>query len=56
MPHMPTLINPFEELTMVDYGDAPVDPLSTERSVHAIRELVREIRRLRSKMVNMSFL
>ena len=43
MPHMPTLINPFEELTMVDYGDAPVDPLSTERSVHAIRELVREI-------------
>lgn len=28
---------------MVDYGDAPVDPLSTERSVHAIRELVREI-------------
>ena len=43
MPHMPTLINPFEELTMVDYGDAPVDPLSTERSVHAVRELVREI-------------
>ncbi|MFQ5993660.1 MAG: agmatinase family protein [Acidiferrobacterales bacterium] len=43
MPHMPTLVNPFAELTIVDYGDAPVDPLSTERSVHAIRELVREI-------------
>ncbi len=25
MPHMGTMINPFEELTVVDYGDAPTD-------------------------------
>ena len=27
---------------MVDYGDAPVDMLSTERSMPAIREFVRQ--------------
>ena len=43
MPHMHTMINPFEELTVVDYGDAPTDPLSTERSVHGVREIVREV-------------
>ncbi len=43
MPHMHTMVNPFEELTVVDYGDAPTDPFSTERSVHAIREVVREV-------------
>ena len=43
MDHMLTLVNPFEELTMVDYGDAPVDPLSTERSMPAIREFIRQI-------------
>jgi agmatinase len=43
MDHMLTLVNPFEELTMVDYGDAPIDPFSTERSMHAIREFVRQI-------------
>ena len=43
MSHMHTMVNPFEEMTIVDYGDAPVDPFSTERSVHAIRDMVREI-------------
>ena len=43
MPHMHTMVNPFKALTIVDYGDAPVDILSTERSVHAIREFVREV-------------
>ncbi len=43
MPHMHTMINPFEELNIVDYGDAPTDPFSTERSVHAIRDFVREV-------------
>ena len=37
MDHMLTLVNPFEELSIVDYGDAPVDMLSTERSMPAIR-------------------
>ena len=43
MDHMHTLVNPFKDLTIVDYGDAPVDPLSTERSVHEIRKYVAEI-------------
>jgi agmatinase len=43
MPHMHTMVNPFEEMTIVDYGDAPVEPWSTERSVHAIREMVRDV-------------
>lgn len=43
MDHMMTLVNPFEELSMVDYGDAPVDMMSTERSMHAIREFVRQV-------------
>lgn len=42
-PHMETMINPFEDLVMCDYGDAPVDPWSTERSVHAIRDFVKEV-------------
>ena len=43
MSHMGTLVNPFMEMTMVDYGDAPVDPLSTERTNEAVRYMVREI-------------
>ena len=39
MPHMHVMINPFETLKIVDYGDAQVDPLSTERSMGHIREL-----------------
>ena len=43
MDHMLTLVNPFEELIMVDYGDAPIDFLSTERSMPAIREFIRQV-------------
>ena len=43
MSHMGTLVDAFRELTMVDYGDAPVDPLSTERTNKAVRYMVREI-------------
>jgi agmatinase len=43
MSHMGTMVNPFKELAIVDYGDAPVDPFSTERSMEAIREIIREI-------------
>jgi agmatinase len=39
--HMHVLVDPFKELTVVDYGDAPIDIMSAERSVHAIREYVR---------------
>jgi len=49
MDHMLTLENPFKELTIVDYGDAPTDMLSTERSVHAIREFVRQVASVKNK-------
>ncbi len=43
MANMHTLVNPFADMSIVDYGDAPVDPLSTARSNEAIRAIVREI-------------
>jgi agmatinase len=48
MDHMLTLVNPFEEMTVVDYGDAPIDPLSTERTMPAIREFIRQIAAVRN--------
>jgi agmatinase len=38
-----TRVYPFQVLTVVDYGDAPVDPLSIDNSMEPIRTLVREI-------------
>jgi agmatinase len=52
MDHMLTLVNPFKEMTIVDYGDAPVDMLSTERSMHAIREFVRQVVEVKNKKGN----
>ncbi len=49
MAHMHTLVNPFKDLTIVDYGDAPVDPLSTARSNEAIRAMVREVTQVKRK-------
>ena len=40
LPNMHVMIDPFKELNMVDYGDAPIDMMSTERSVKAIRKYV----------------
>ena len=39
---MHVMVDPFKELTVVDYGDAPIDMMSTERSIHAIRNYVRQ--------------
>ena len=49
MDHMLTLVNPFEEMTVVDYGDAPIDPMSTERTMPAIREFIRQIASVRNQ-------
>jgi arginase family enzyme len=49
MDHMLTLVNPFEELIMVDYGDAPIDFLSTERTMPAIREFIRQVAAVKRK-------
>ncbi len=43
MEHMHTMVDPFRELTMVDYGDAGIDMLSAIRSATEVRRLVREI-------------
>jgi agmatinase len=33
----------MQELTVVDYGDAPIDPFSTERSIISVHKMVKEI-------------
>jgi agmatinase len=43
LPHMHTMVSPFNELNIVDYGDIAVDYLSLERSLGHIREMVREV-------------
>ncbi len=43
LPHMHVGVAWKKELVAVDYGDAPLDGLSTERSMPPVRKLVREI-------------
>lgn len=45
MPHMPTLVNFFKQLTIVDYGDAPNNPLNLEASLAELRAMVAAIAR-----------
>ena len=40
---MATMVNPNRELIIVDYGDIAIDNMSTEISVHHVRERVAEI-------------
>jgi agmatinase len=49
MAHMHTLVNPFRELSMCDYGDAGNDMMSTERTVHEVRRMVKEIASAKNK-------
>jgi len=42
-PNMHVMVKWEDQLTVVDYGDAPIDSLSTERSMEPIRTMVREI-------------
>lgn len=42
-PHMHVMVNWQNELTVVDYGDAPIDYLSAERSLEPVRKMVREV-------------
>ncbi len=41
-PHMHVLVDPLEDLVVADFGNAPIDVMSTERSIHAIRSFVRQ--------------
>ena len=40
-PHMHTMVDPLQEMVVADFGNAPIDIMSMERSVHAIRSFVR---------------
>lgn len=40
-PHMHTMTDPLDELVVADYGNAPIDIMSMERSMQPIREFVR---------------
>jgi agmatinase len=42
-PHVHVNVNPFQELTVVDYGDGPVEPFSADRTAPAMRKFVREV-------------
>ncbi len=41
-PHMHVMVDPLQEMTVVDYGNAPNDIMSTERTIHAVRSFVGE--------------
>ena len=41
--HLHVLVNPFETLRIVDYGDAAIDNMSADRTMEPVRKLVREI-------------
>lgn len=43
LPHLLTLVSPFNVLNIVDYGDVAVNSLSTDLSLDHIREMVREV-------------
>ncbi|MEE4376510.1 MAG: agmatinase family protein [Candidatus Competibacteraceae bacterium] len=43
MPDLDTGVNPLQELTIVDYGDAPIEPMSIERTIPEVRKFVRQI-------------
>lgn len=39
-PHMHVMVDPLQDMTVVDYGNAPNDIMSTERTIHAVRSFV----------------
>jgi agmatinase len=48
-PHMGVMVDPLEDLTIVDYGNAPNDMMSTERTIHAVRSFVRSVAEVESE-------
>jgi agmatinase len=42
-PHLHVMVDWTKELNVVDYGDAPVDLLSSERTMAPVRQMVREV-------------
>jgi len=48
-PHMHVMVDPLQDLVVADYGNAPIDIMSTERSMHAIRSFVRSAAEVESE-------
>jgi agmatinase len=40
-PHMHTMVDPLQDMVVADFGNAPIDFMSTERSMPAIRSFVK---------------
>lgn len=40
-PNMHVMVDPLQDLNLVDYGNGPIDMMSTERTMHAMRSFVR---------------
>lgn len=43
MPELDSGVTALQELTVVDYGDAPINPMSMERTIPMVRQYVRDI-------------
>lgn len=43
MPELDSGVTALTELVVVDYGDAPIEPMSIERTIPEVRKMVREI-------------
>lgn len=43
MPELDSGVTALQELTVVDYGDAPIEPSSIERTIPVIREFVKNV-------------
>ncbi len=48
-PNMHVMVDPLDDMVVADYGNAPNDPMSTERTVHAVRSFVREVAEVKRK-------
>jgi agmatinase len=40
-PHLHTMVDPLQDMVVADFGNAPIDIMSTERSMQPIRDFVR---------------
>lgn len=48
-PHLHTMVDPLDDLVVADFGNAPIDIMSMERSVHAIRSFVKSAAEVESE-------
>ncbi len=49
MPELDSGVTALQELVVVDYGDAPIEPMSIERTIPEVRKMVRQIASVKLK-------